>query len=128
MREPADDCQYHLVKLMQRKVEKGQDLSSDIIGGIREQAATVSEFIDFNLKHPFEPITATAIKDANKLENLIDEHRQKFNKAAMMRMQDKGDIKSEMLNIDMSNQLEKMGNHALNVMEAAHEMSGHPRH
>ena len=46
----------------------------------------------------------------------------------MLRMQDKGDIKSEMLNIDMSNQLEKMGNHALNVMEAAHEMSGHPRH
>lgn len=126
--EEISDCQYHLVKLMQRKVEKGQDLSSDIIGGIREQAATVSEFIDFNLQHLFEPITATAIKDANKLENLIDEHRQKFNKVAMMRMQDKGDIKSEMLNIDMSNQLEKMGNHALNVMEAAHEMSGHPRH
>ena len=126
--EEISDCQYHLVKLMQRKVEKGQDLSSEIIGGLREHAATVSEFIDFNLKNLFESISATDIKEANKLENLVDEHRQKFNKAAMMRMQDKGDIKAEMLNIDMSNQLEKMGNHALNVMEAAHEMSGHPRH
>jgi phosphate:Na+ symporter len=126
--EEISDCQYHLGKLMQRKVDKGHDLSSEVIDGIREHAATVSEFIDFNLKNLFAPISATDIKDANKLENLVDEHRQKFNKAAMMRMQDKGDIKAEMLNIDMSNQLEKMGNHALNVMEAAHEMSGHPRH
>lgn len=121
--EEISDCQYHLAKLMQRKIRKEHPMDPEVMKSLREFAQTVTRFIDFNLQHLFKTISATDIKEANKLENLIDSQRRRINKAAMTRMQEQGDIRAEMLHVDMSNQLEKMGNHALNVIEAAHEMS-----
>ena len=54
------------------------------------------------------------------LEDSIDALRKSYNKAATSRMQQGGEIKREMLNIDLNNQLEKIGNHALNIIETAH--------
>ena len=44
--------------------------------------------------------------------------RRTLNKAALSRMQKEGDIKAEMLQIDINNQLEKIGNHCLNVVQS----------
>ena len=120
--EEISDCEFRLVKLMERKFQKGHALDPEVIQGLKDHTKAVSRFIDFYSERLFSPISATDIKDANNLENEIDAHRRKFNHAAMTRMQNQGDIKAEMLNIDLSNQLEKIGNHALNVMETAHEM------
>ena len=121
--EEISDCEYRLVKLMERKVEKQHDINPDVIKDLREHALAVSEFIIFYTQRLFQPISAVDIKQANRLEDKIDELRQTFNKAAMNRMQGEGNIKVEMLNIDISNQFEKIGNHALNVMETAHDMA-----
>jgi phosphate:Na+ symporter len=121
--EEISDCEYRLVKLMERKVEKQHDINPDVIKDLREHALAVSEFITFYTQRLFQPISAVDIKQANRLEDKIDELRQTFNKAAMNRMQGEGNIKVEMLNIDISNQFEKIGNHALNVMETAHDMA-----
>ncbi len=121
--EEISDCEYRLVKLMERKVEKQHDINPDVINGLRKHEAAVAEFLSFYTNRLFQQISAADIKQANRLEDSIDELRQSFNKAAMNRMQGEGDIKAEMLNIDISNQFEKIGNHALNVMETAHDMS-----
>lgn len=120
--EEISDCEFRVVKLMERKVNKQHDMDPEVIAGLREHAKAVAAFIDFYSERLFHPITASDLKQANKLENEIDELRKTLNRGAMGRMQNGGDIKAEMLNVDLSNQLEKIGNHALNVMETAHEM------
>lgn len=120
--EEISDCEFRLVKLMERKFEKGHGIDPVVFQGLKDHTKAVSGFIDFYSERLFSSISAGDIKEANNLENEIDAHRRTFNHAAMNRMQDGGDIKAEMLNIDLSNQLEKIGNHALNVMETAHEM------
>ena len=121
--EEISDCEYRLVKLMERKVEKQYDINPDVINGLRKHATAVAEFLKFYEDRLFKSITAADIKNANRLEDTIDDLRQQFNMEAMDRMQNNGDIKAEMLNIDISNQFEKIGNHALNVMETAHGMA-----
>jgi phosphate:Na+ symporter len=123
--EEISDCEFRLVKLMERKVQKQHDMNPEVISALRDHAKVVSEFIDFYSSKLFQPISAADLKEANRLENAIDEQRRLINRAAMKRMQEAGDIKAEMLNVDLSNQLEKIGNHALNVIETAHEMSQH---
>ena len=122
--EEISDCEFRLVKLKERKVTKGHAMDAEVMNGLKAHTKAVDEFITFCLEHLFKPISAADIKKATNLENAIDEHRRTFNHAAMLRMQSEaGDVKAEMLNIDLSNQLEKIGNHALNVIETAHEMS-----
>ena len=121
--EEISDCEYRLMKLMERKVEKQHDMNTDVISALQKHAQSVSEFIEFYSSRLFKQITAADLKEANRLENAIDNQRRLINRSAMTRMQDGGDIKAEMLNVDLSNQLEKIGNHALNVMETSHEMS-----
>ena len=108
---------------MERKISKGHPMDTEIIEGLRQHSKAVAEFISFYSERLFKPITAADLKQANKLEMEIDDLRKSFNRAAMERMQNGGNIKAEMLNVDLSNQLEKIGNHSLNVMETAHEMN-----
>lgn len=121
--EEIADCEFRLMKLLERKVHKQHAMDPEVMSSFRDHAKAVEEFIDFYSLRLFRPITAADLKQANKLENAIDAHRRQLNRRAMARMQAGGDIKAEMLNVDVSNQLEKIGNHALNVIEAAHEMS-----
>ena len=61
----------------------------------------------------------TDLAEANRIEDQIDKMRKRFNNEAAARMQGGGDLKAEMLCIDLNNHLEKIGNHCLNVIEAA---------
>jgi phosphate:Na+ symporter len=121
--EETADCVKALSQIIQRKISQQHDLTPEVSAALKEAAQTVKLFLEFNLERLFRTISATDLKEANRIEGTIDDQRHQFNRAAMVRMQKEGNIRSEMLNIDLSNQLEKMGNHALNVIETAHEMS-----
>ncbi len=121
--EEIADCIYRLVKLTERKYRKNRQFSEETLASIKEFSEKVSEFIDLYNTRLFEPITAQDIKNATQLEDAIDALRSKLNGKAVSRMQSGGDVKAEMLSIDINNHFEKIGNHALNIMETAHHTS-----
>ena len=54
---------------------------------------------------------------ANQLENTIDQSRKRLRREAVVRMSDPSNIKSEMLYIDILNQIERIGDYSLNILE-----------
>ena len=121
--EEICDCTYRLVKLTQRKYEKQREFSPEMLKGIQRFSAEVTEFLAFVNAKIFNDVTMADVRRANELESSMDEQRKQLNKASVERMQTRGDIKAEMLNIDINNHFELIGNHALNIIEAAHSIS-----
>ena len=52
------------------------------------------------------------------IEDRIDASRKSLRKNAVKRMQDKENLKAEMIYIDILNEMESIGNDALNVVQA----------
>lgn len=121
--EACSDSIYRLVKLVERKYNKGRQFSKDQTDAINEFIAVLSKFLNFTHEHVMKPVSPREIGDAAKMEDETDMLRNRFNSAAMKRMAD-GDVKVEMLNIDINNHLESLGNHALHVVENSAEMHG----
>ncbi len=126
--EEIADCIYRLVKLTEKKYRKNRQFSEETLASISEFADQVSRFITLYNDRIFNPISAQDIKDARELEDAIDNLRRTLNRKSVARMQEQGDIKAEMLSIDINNHFEKIGNHALNIIETAqHARVEHPR-
>ena len=121
--EECSDSIYRLVKLVERKYNKGRQFSQDQTEAINEFIQVLSNFLSFTHDHVMKPVSPREIVDAAKMEDETDMLRNRFNSAAMTRMAD-GDVKVEMLNIDINNHLESLGNHALHVVENSAEMHG----
>lgn len=121
--EEICDCTYRLVKLTQRKYEKQREFSPEMLEGIHKFSAEVIEFLQFCNRKIFAPVSMADVRKANELEISMDEQRKTLNHASVDRMQAQGDIQAEMLNIDINNHFELIGNHALNIIEAAHAIS-----
>ncbi|MGB0775110.1 MAG: hypothetical protein ACPGUY_04645, partial [Akkermansiaceae bacterium] len=64
-----------------------------------------------------ESVNEEEIARAEAMERTANTMRKKLNKGAMKRMAD-GDVKLEMINIDINNHFEAIADHALNVVEA----------
>ena len=122
--EEVGDSVYRLILFTQRKYNKQRDFSDQAAQDIRKFASCVSEFIDLYTEKLFTDVSDEDLKTAQQLEDAIDDLRKLLNKIAIGRMKEDGaDIKTEMIGIDINNHLEKIGNHALNVMHSAYYMS-----
>ena len=59
------------------------------------------------------------METAYQLENSIDRFRKELRRESMHRMTASGDtVKAEMIYIDMLNNMESIGNHSLNILQA----------
>ena len=115
-----NQCIYRLIKLTERKYAKGRVIDGPALEGIQKLSEKVGEFIAFYCDRMGANISLSDMEKARAIEKSINGLRKAGNKAATLRMQEGGDIKREMLNIDLNNHLEKIGNHALNIVETAH--------
>jgi phosphate:Na+ symporter len=118
--EEISDCLYRLIKLTERKYAKGRVIDGPALEGIQKLSQKIGEFIGFYCDRMGANISLSDMEKAKAIEKSINGLRKAGNKAATLRMQEGGDIKREMLNIDLNNHLEKIGNHALNIVETAH--------
>ncbi len=117
--EEASDCVYRLVMLTDRRNRKGHKaFSSETTLSLKRFTRSIGEFISFTRDNLTPPVSLNALREAETYESTSDEMRRTLNKAALSRMQKEGDIKAEMLQIDINNQLEKIGNHCLNVVQS----------
>ncbi len=116
--EEATDCIYRLVKLTERKYNKGYQFADhhvEKIGRITSVVGQSLQTVESYLlkKTPDEVITAV-----ESLEKKSKKMRKSFNKEAIKRMSE-GDIRVEMLYTDINSQLKALANHARGVMEAS---------
>jgi phosphate:Na+ symporter len=127
--ETITDAIYHLVKYAQRRYRKEHEFSPEGMEGIRKYAGLVEKFIGFYNQQMFQPINEEVMKEAHALEDNINARRRKLNRSSMKRMSQKhADLKTEILNMEINNHLEKIGNFALNVMQELYVMAGNERH
>jgi phosphate:Na+ symporter len=119
--EECMDCIYRLVKLNERRYKKDRQFSQEQNDTIREFAGIISQFITFTDAQLLSSIASEDMTKAEAMEKTSDTMRKKFNKSAMNRMA-QGDVKLEMINIDINNHLESIADHALNIIQASQAM------
>ncbi|MEZ5301407.1 MAG: Na/Pi cotransporter family protein [Verrucomicrobiales bacterium] len=121
--EEIADCEFRIGKLLERAQVKERTFCDEAMAGLKEISDAVGAFIAFYNERLLKPIRGADIKEATKMEEAIDEMRHRLNKQALQRMKGDSEIPTEMLYVDINNQLEKIGNHALNIIETGHDMA-----
>ncbi len=117
--EDMCDCGNRLVQLAGRRSKKNRELPPDMVEKMKEFTGVVIQFIDFWSGCLPRRVTAADMETALQLESLIESSRKRLRKESMRRMQMEGDaIKAEMLAIDMLGQMERIGKHSVNILQA----------
>lgn len=117
--EDMCDRGYRLVLLAERRYRKKRELPPETATQVRQFSEIVLRFMDFTSTCLRRPVQASDMETAYQLENFIDQFRKNLRKESMQRMASSGEtIKAEMLYIDILNQMEAIGNHSLNVLQA----------
>jgi len=115
--EQIGDCAYQLVRLAKRKYRKNRVMPAATQDAIRDFCGPVDQFISFYIDNLESSGDVTDMETALQLENTIGSSRKKLRKEAVRRMRDPANIKSEMLYIEILNQIERIGDHSLNILE-----------
>lgn len=117
--EDICDCGYRLVALAARRHRKQRQLPDEALRQVRHFSTLVLQFMDFYSQRLITGVAVADMETAYQLENQIDSFRKSLRKESMQRMRNSGDsIKAEMLYIDILNNMESIGNHSLNVLQA----------
>jgi phosphate:Na+ symporter len=115
--EDICDCCYRLVVSARREYRKRYSIPAEARLEILAMSKVVIHFIEFYQDALSRAITAADMKLANDLEVRLDQSRKELRKASISRMQDGTQVKGEVLFIDLINNMEKIGNHALNILQ-----------
>lgn len=117
--EDICDCGSRLVMLAERKYRKKRELPAETMEEVRQFTDLLFRFLEFWSGFLGRDVSAADMETAYQLENLIDQMRKRLRKESMRRMQAQGEaIKAEMLYIDVLNNMENIGNHTLNILQA----------
>jgi len=117
--EDMCDSGYRLVMLAERKYRKKRELPPETLEQVRQFSRLLLQFMDFYSTRLTTPIAAADMDTAYLLEGRIDEVRKDLRRESMRRMRESGDVvKAEMLYIDILTNMESIGNHSLNILQA----------
>ena len=116
--EEATDRIYRLVKIIQRKYEKGADFDPVHHKDLSAISMQVRSLLDVAC-NALSGVTGSELERAHEIERRVNKHRKRNNKLAAQRMQESGGIQTEMIFIDLNNHLEAVANHALNIIQAS---------
>jgi phosphate:Na+ symporter len=114
--EEATDRIYRLVKIVQRKYQKGREFDpahEQDLAAISTQVRALMDLACGSLARTGEE----TVERAHAIEDQVDKLRKRHNKAAAQRMQEGAAVQTEMIFIDLNNHLEAVANHMLNVIQ-----------
>ena len=115
--EDIGDCCHRLVQLAHRKYRKNRVLPQETLREIKVFSEQILDFMELYQTH-LKDGSVPDIEKAQVIEDRIDASRKSLRKNAVKRMQDKENLKAEMIYIDILNEMESIGNDALNVVQA----------
>ncbi len=116
--EEAADRIYRLVKIVQRKYEKGREFTPEQHRELDAICSQVRAILDLGA-NSLSGASGELLENACRVEDRIDRLRKKHNKGAVRRMQGGTAVQTEMLYTEINNHLEAVGNHALNIIQSA---------
>lgn len=116
--ESICDCCFRLVKLTDKRYRKHRALPPDVEGGLNEFSTWVLHFIDFCCEVLGSSTSGWQLSRGEELEEHIDRSRKALRRQAMTRMRTSSRIEAEMLFVDLVNNMERIGNHCLNTLQA----------
>lgn len=119
--EDIGDCCHRLVQLAHRKYRKNRVLPQETLREIKVFSEQILDFMELYQAH-LKDGSIPDIKKAQAIEDRIDASRKSLRKNAVKRMQDKENLKAEMIYIDILNEMESIGNDALNVVQALNHL------
>ncbi len=120
--EESSDCIYRLVKLTERRYNKGHKFTDHHTKQITQMTDLIGQALGAVENYLLREVPAEVMTSVKALENQTNSMRKSFNKQAIKRMSE-GDIRVEMLYTDMNNQLRALGNHAYGILEASQHAS-----
>jgi phosphate:Na+ symporter len=117
--EDICDCGYRLVLLAERNYRKQRNLPPQTLQQVQKFSELLLQFMDFYSTRLSRPIESKDMETAYRLEASIDQMRKSLRRESMLRMRESGEVvKAEMLYIDVLNNMESIGNHSLNILQA----------
>ena len=116
--EEATDCIYRLVKLTERKYNKGYQFTDHHVEEVGQITKVVGQSLRTVENYLFRKTPADVIAAVESLEKQSNSMKKSFNKQAVKLMSE-ADIRVEMLYTDINNQLKTLANHARGVMDAS---------
>jgi phosphate:Na+ symporter len=119
--EDIGDCCHRLVQLAHRKYRKNRVLPQETLREIKVFSEQILDFMELYQTH-LKDGSVPDIEKAEMIEDRIDASRKSLRKNAVKRMQDKENLKAEMIYVDILNEMESIGNDALNVVQALNHM------
>ena len=120
--ESIGDSLFNLILLAQRRYDKKMELQPAALEALDPYTKHVQEFVGFIRSHLNEPLDERELRKAMELEQEIDRQRNSLTKAARKRLKKGGDVKSELLFIDIVRHLENIGDYAINIAESLRTM------
>ena len=115
--EDIGDCCHRLVQLAHRKYRKNRVLPEETLREIKVFSEQILDFMELYQTH-LKDGSIPDIAKAQAIEDRIDASRKSLRKNAVKRMEDKENLKAEMIYVDILNEMESIGNDALNVVQA----------
>ena len=115
--EDIGDCCNRLVQLAHRKYRKNRVLPEETVREIKVFSEQILDFMELYQTH-LKDGSIPDLEKAEGIEDRIDASRKSLRKNAVKRMQDKENLKAEMIYVDILNEMESIGNDALNVVHA----------
>ena len=115
----SDNC-FSVAKLIERRINKGMVFDSDDVERFNPYIELASQFIDFIHINTNKPFDNDMFAIANSYEEQIDAMRKDLKKVARKRIEKGGDVKTELLYIDLVRQIEKIGDNCYAIAESAH--------
>ena len=115
--EDIGDCCNRLVQLAHRKYRKNRVLPDETVREIKVFSEQILDFMELYQTH-LKDGSIPDLEKAEGIEDRIDASRKSLRKNAVKRMQDKENLKAEMIYVDILNEMESIGNDALNVVHA----------
>ncbi len=121
--ESIADCCFNLILETQKRYDENMDLHPTANEEIREFSNEVIEFMMFNIENLQDAKVSDAeLRKAIELEMKIDDSRDALRENSVKRIGKTGQVKSEMLFMEIIKNFERIGDYSLNISEAIKRM------
>jgi len=113
--ETITDVCYRLLLLLDKADTKKYKLDTNEIERLEPYTLLVDNSLSFIEAHINEPVTEEEVAQARKLEDTIDGFKSDLKKIATKRLESGGNVRTELLYIDIVRNIEKVADHAFSV-------------
>ncbi|HOX92121.1 MAG TPA: Na/Pi cotransporter family protein [Spirochaetales bacterium] len=113
--ENITDLCYHLAMLLDKAETKHYAFDKKEIERLRPYVRLVDESLAFFECHIDKETTPDELEEAHRLEEEIDSFKANLKKSARKRLESGGDVRSELLYIDIVRNIEKIGDYAYSI-------------